>query len=124
MAEVARTLSASKKAWESGKAFTAAGFGVSDKAFAATVGLGEDHVLFSAQILRVVGRLNGIAPKAQAAGSDLRMLVGQLVGGSDQSPSLMAALRVIGRGVCFPVKPACQKCSLKKVCLTGKGIKR
>jgi DNA (cytosine-5)-methyltransferase 1 len=104
-----------RNGWSSGTWAAAAHLGPSDRQWVEAVGLGLKHVAATAGTLRVAGRVMG---EPDADGVPGRMLLAQVVGHSDTSPAITAALAGLGVEICRPV-PGCARCPLANVCLAA-----
>ena len=117
MANAARALAGRKKnAWESDAWVAAANLGPGEEGFLRTLAFGEDRVLVSSAILRVVGRVMGRESEVTRRGSDGRMLVGRILGVGSGTSELTAGLQALGRALCTTEQPACRRCPLRGVC--------
>lgn len=100
--------------WDSAWA-AAACLGPADRTWVEAVGLGLKHLSIGAGTLRVAGRVMG---EAEADGVFGRMLLGQVVGHSDQAAAVTAALAGLSMDLCQPVA-RCPACPLSTVCLSA-----
>lgn len=116
LARAARVLTRRSNPWESDAWIDAAELGEAEAAFVLTVGCGEDRVLVSAAILRVVARLTGTDVAMERRLSDGRMVVGRVVGTGPSAIRILAALHAIGRSICAPDEPECRRCPVRRYC--------
>ena len=82
-------------------------------------GLGEDRVIATAPILRVVARITGTNINEKNRNSSGRMALGQILGGNSQGPKLSASLHLLGRSICLQSSPRCGSCPVRKHCATA-----
>ena len=101
--------------WDGGTWSAAAHLGPSDTQWVEAVGLGLKHVAATVGTLRVAGRLMG---DPGADGVSGRMLLSQVVGHTDSSPVVTAALAGLGADICGPVAD-CSRCPLVAMCLAA-----
>jgi DNA (cytosine-5)-methyltransferase 1 len=100
--------------WE-GDWAAAAQLGPADRLWVEAVGIGIKHVAATAGTLRVVGRVMG---EPEADGVSGRMLLGQVVGHSDQASAITAAIAGVASQICQPVA-SCGVCPLSDLCLSA-----
>jgi len=101
--------------WDGGTWPTAARLGPSDTQWVEAVGLGLKHVAATAGTLRVAGRVMG---DPDADGVPGRMLLAQVVGHTESSSEVTAALAGLGADICGPVAD-CERCPLVDICLAA-----
>lgn len=77
--------------------------------------LGQDIMLATEAPLRIAGRVVGDDSKRNRL-TDGRVGLARLVGGGEDAPLRMAALRLIGKSTCRPNNPACDTCPLRQWC--------
>lgn len=77
------------------------------------IGFGRRHLVTSAPVLRVATRLNGAD---RPSGVPARVLLGQLIGYSDNAPSVQAAVIDLAGTICSPRRPTCAQCPLQMLC--------
>lgn len=80
------------------------------------VGLGVKHVAVNAGNVRVAGRILGDPEVRGVAG---RMLLAQLIGHSEDSAAITAALAGLADRVCTSSKAKCGQCPLAQLCLSA-----
>lgn len=73
-------------------------------------------LLQSAGLLRVAARFTGRKVDEVNSGTEGRMAIARLVGGSDSSVLALAALVELSRSQCVPNKPECAECPLVDTC--------
>jgi DNA (cytosine-5)-methyltransferase 1 len=78
--------------------------------------MGEDVMLTSDTALRVAARVAG-HELAQNRLTDGRIELARLVGGGEDAPLRMAALRLVGKTSCRPAEPVCATCPLDQQCV-------
>jgi DNA (cytosine-5)-methyltransferase 1 len=103
------------KGWDGAEWATAAVLGPADRLWVEAVGIGLKHVAATAGTLRVAGRVMG---EPEADGVFGRMLLGQVVGHSDQASAVTAAMAGLALQICQPVA-CCGLCPLADVCLSA-----
>lgn len=101
--------------WGAGTWSKAACLGPSDTQWVEAVGLGLKHVAATAGTLRVAGRVMG---DPDADGVPGRMLLAQVVGHTQSSSAVTAALAGLGSDICGPVA-GCGRCPLADICLAA-----
>jgi DNA (cytosine-5)-methyltransferase 1 len=84
---------------------------------------GDDVLLTSQPVIRVSSRV--LKTKSESANSltDGRIDLARLIGGGDEAPLRMAALRLIGQLYCHKQTPLCEQCPLVKKCATAGDLK-
>ena len=101
--------------WDNCEWQAIAGLGPADRMWVEAVGLGLKHVSVGAGTLRVAGRVMG---EPEAIGVFGRMLLGQVVGHSEQASSVTAAMAGLAMETCRPVA-TCALCPLADLCLSA-----
>jgi DNA (cytosine-5)-methyltransferase 1 len=104
-----------RSGWHGGTWSTAARLGPSDTQWVEAVGLGLKHVAATAGTLRVAGRVMG---EPDADGVPGRMLLAQVVGHTESSSAVTAAMAGLGADMCGPVAD-CGRCPLAEICLSA-----
>ena len=104
------------KGWEDESWLKLSGLKPADRLWLEVVGLESKQLVANTASLRVVARVIGNSVDTQRRGSDGKMALGQLIGGSDQATAVMAAIGGIGNTICFPVNPHCGSCPLSSLC--------
>jgi DNA (cytosine-5)-methyltransferase 1 len=102
--------------WDSGRWASAAGLTDSQLLWIEAVGFGSKHVVATTGTVRVAGR--AIA-RIEATGVSGRLLLASLVGYSEESSRLTAALAGVADVFCSAREPRCTDCPLAGVCLTS-----
>jgi len=102
--------------WEGNAWSKAAGLGPADALWVEAVGLGRKHVAATTGTIRVAGRVAG---DPSASGVRGRMLLAQLVGHSEESPAITAALAGIAADVCLAGGARCVDCPLVADCASA-----
>lgn len=101
--------------WEDGGWADAARLGPADRLWVESVGIGVKHIAATAGTLRVAGRVMG---SPEAGGVSGRMLLGQIVGHSEQASAVTAAMAGLAAEICQP-QAFCGSCPLADVCLSA-----
>ncbi len=101
--------------WDDGTWSSAAHLGPSDTQWVEAVGLDLKHVASTTGTLRVAGRVMG---EPDADGVPGRMLLAQVVGHTESSSAVTAALAGLGADICGPVAD-CARCPLVDICLAA-----
>jgi len=99
-----------------GSWLTVAGLKPADRLWVEAVGLRSRQVVASTASLRVAARLTGTDVDTLNRGSDGKMTLGQLIGGSEKVPEITAAIAGLGSTICLPVEPRCDRCPVAPLC--------
>jgi DNA (cytosine-5)-methyltransferase 1 len=99
--------------WEQGTWGTAARLGPAGRLWVEAVGLGQKHVAATTGTLRVAARLKG---EQTWSGVGARLVLGQLVGCSEDAPAVTAALAGLAAEICRPAQAKCDDCPINFVC--------
>jgi DNA (cytosine-5)-methyltransferase 1 len=80
--------------------------------------MGEDVMPASLPALRIAARVAGNESKRNQL-TDGRVDLARLVGGGEDAPLRMAAIRLIGKTTCRPNEPVCSMCPLERWCASA-----
>lgn len=85
---------------------------------------GEQPVITSASVLRVVARFTGRPVDRRNSLSDGRVAIARMIGAGTNSRSAQLALIEIGNAICLPAKPECNMCPLRAGCAWTRSAQR